>query len=202
MKTLLALSLLFTASAAQAGLIKGDFLAQGNGMLITDTATHFEWLSPVYTRSLAYNSGPIQSLETTYGFRYATYAEAYSMITSNFGFVTTVAVGDAAGFNAAQNFMNIFGTAEFVSCGSPCPRTQGLTADQGAFPNTHYGIGMITFGTTGWMIDHNSWSDNSADQQMGSWLVRGGSSAPATPEPASVGLALAGLGAVLLFRRR
>lgn len=190
------------ASLSQAGLVKSDFQTVGDGYLVTDTVTTLQWLSPVATRNQTYGNATVQNIVNTYGFRYATYSEATGMLISNFGPVTTVALGDAAGFAAASNFFNIFGVTENVSCGdnTPCPRTQGLTSDAGAFANTHLATGMITFGSTGWMITDNSWPDSFAEAQMGSWLVRGNAAPTQTPEPASIGLVLTG--AVMMFIRR
>lgn len=204
MRLPLFIALLTTASIANAGLIKGDFLTTGDGLLITDTATSLEWLSPLATRYQTYGNATIQNIESAYGFHYATYSQTTAMLTANFGSVSATAPGDAAGFTAANSFFSIFGVAENTTCGdgSPCPRTQGLTSDPGSFANTHLGAGMITLGSTGWMITNNPWPDNFGDTQMGSWLVRDASSSAETPEPASVGLALAGTGMLLLLRRR
>lgn len=206
MRLLLFIALL--ASAAHASLIKGDFLTAGDGLLVTDTATGYEWLSPVYTRNHAYNDVYVQSIESTYGFHYATGAEARSMMTSNFGNVTTLFPGDTAGFNAAGSLFSVFGITENVYCGAvdaPCPRTQGFTS-QVTISGRHDAFGMIQLGSTGWMIVDNAWVDGTSDLQLGSWLIRGGtnSSTPTTtPEPASLGMAaLGGLLIAAIGRRR
>lgn len=195
------------ATCAEAGLIKRDFVSVGDGLLITDTTTNLDWLSPVATRGEVYESATIQGIRTTYGFQYATYIQTADMLTSNFGSVTTTFPGDAAGFTAANNFFAVFGiTLSNISCTDPnnqvvpCPRTQGRTSDTGAYANSHLAIGMITFGSNGWMITNNSTPDSTTELQVGNWLVRESTLQAQAPEPASVGLVLAG--AVALFIRR
>jgi len=178
----------------------GDFLHAGDRYLVLDEATNLEWLTPVYTRSHAYNDVFIQSLTSAYGFRYATAAEAKSMIKLNFNDPTSVADGDAAGFAAAGLFLETFGIAEMIGCGvGPCPRTQGWTSDVGD-PGTHLAEGMIQYGSTGWALYDLEQDDDTITPQIGSWLVR---SVPvtATPEPATFVLFASGLVGLLAMRR-
>jgi len=61
---------------------------------------------------------------------------------------------------------------------------------------------MIQFGSTGYLIEQNSWSDSIADIQMGSWLVR--PVYAATPEPGQIMLfstVIAMLGVGRRFRK-
>ncbi|MBI4908534.1 MAG: hypothetical protein HY820_33250 [Acidobacteria bacterium] len=199
--TLATITVLLSGAFSPAGatLISSDFLTPGDGLLIFDTATNLQWLTPVYTKNHLFNDAFVQNINTTYGFRYATATETVSMVNSNFGNPTTVSPGDAAGFIAATNFMALFGVAQNMTCGTlPCPRTQGLTSDIGA-PGNHLGFGLITLGSTGWFITNNAWPDTIADSQMGSFLVR---DAASTPESATTALTGAGLLSLLAFRMR
>lgn len=198
-KAVLILTLSFTA--ANATLVKTDFLNPNDGLIVRDNTTNFEWLAPLYTRGLVYNAPLVQSLITNNGFRYATATEVTSMINLNFGNPTTVAPGDVAGFNAAGQFFSLFGINENVFCtGGPCPRTQGLTSTP--TPNSGGAVlafGMIQFGSTGWFISNNNWGVNISDPQMGSFLVRPYVEST-VPEPTST--ALIGLGLVLFASHR
>lgn len=185
-----------------ASLTNADFLNPNDRLLVRDSVTNLEWLTPVYTRNNTYNNATIQNINSTYGFRYATAAEALSLINDNFGNPTSVHPGNVAGYNSAQAFFNLFGIAESLNCfdGSnivPCPRTQGLTSTPGT-AGRHLGFGMIQFGANGYSILNNSWPDTTAGLQMGSFLVR---SFEPVPEPSSIALMSAGL-ALLGFGSR
>lgn len=178
---------------ANASLIQSDFLSIGDGFLVTDSSTSLQWLTPFYTKSHTFNDVFVQSITSTYGFRYATANETQSLIVDNFNNPTTVALGDVAGYASAQSFLTIFGINENVTCGTfACPRTQGLTADSTS-AGTHLAFGMIQYGSNGWMIANNSWSDSIFDTQMGSFLVR-----VVTPVPEPEIYAMMGIGLGLL----
>jgi hypothetical protein len=193
--------MLSVCGIANASLIKGDFLNPGDGYLITDTSTGFQWLTPYYTRGQTYDDTVVQNLIATYGLRYATYSEASSMIDNNFGNPPQSSPGTPAGFADAQAFFNLFGINEQVSCGAPCPRTQGLTSDPGT-SGAHLGIGMIQLGSNGWEITQNNWPDSVADVQMGSFLVRSTNAAAAAPEPATWATLALSFGVLGAFARR
>jgi hypothetical protein len=204
LRLLYALAILASIPAAPrsggAQLVVGDFLHTGDRFLVLDQATNTEWLTPVYTQSHAYNDLFIQSLTSAYGFRYATAAEAKSMITLNFNNPTSVADGDAAGFASAELFLETFGIAQMIGCGvGPCPRTQGWTSDVGR-PGTHLAEGMIQYGSTGWALYDLEQDDNTITPQIGSWLVRS-TAVTTTPEPASLVLFASGFVGLLAVRR-
>lgn len=148
----------------------------------------------------------MQSIESTYGFRYATATEARNLINNNFGNPPTVHPGTTSGYIAGDQFFSLFGIAKNPGCfdtnNQPiaCPRTQGLTSTNNS-DGDHAGFGMITFGSTGYAIFDNNWSDSfGGDPQMGSFLVR--STVSATPEPGSALLLGLGIAAVAAGRYR
>lgn len=180
------------ARSSKASLVVGDFLNPGDDLLVTDTSTGLEWLTPVYTKDQTYDDSFVQNLIATYGFAYATEAQVEDMINSNFGNPPTSSPGTAAGYSDVQSFFGIYGIADgTTSCGGPCPRTQGLTSTS---PQSNYqdAVGMIQLGSDGWEIEDNAWPDNISDRQMGSWLIRSDVSA-AAPEPGTLGLLALGL---------
>lgn len=190
-----------TTSAVQAGLIVSDFLVPGDNLLITDTATSLVWLAPLYTINHTYDDAFVQNVITTYGFSYADENTVLNMINTNFG-NPPVSPGDATGFTDAQDFFNIFGLNDNTTCDGgiiPCPRTQGLTSTSTS-AGTHNAEGMIQFADVGYLIEMNPWPDDTADVQMGSWLVENASIG--APEPASFGLIAIGIGAIATLRRR
>ena len=54
-------------NVSRADLVKSDFLAAGDGLLVTDTVTGLTWLSPVFTKGQSYNDilGGFANLLTT-----------------------------------------------------------------------------------------------------------------------------------------
>lgn len=190
------------ATTASAGLVKQNFLTPNDGLLIQDTVTNLEWLTPVYTKGNTYNNVFVQGILSTYGFRYATATEVTNMVNSNFGNPTTVANGNTAGFTAAGQFFGYFGIAEQVRCGGlPCPWTQGLTSTVGN-AGTHLAFGMIQLGSTGWFITNNHLPDTFADTHLGSWLVRTAAPPVGTPEPGSMALMGLGLAGLAIYRAK
>lgn len=203
----LAAWLLAMSAPAQAVLVKSDFLVSGDGLLITDTATNLEYLSPYATRNVTYNQ--IQAghdgLLTTHGFRYAGAATVQAMIDTYFPGTTTIWPGTVGGFAPATAFMTLFGVNEMVFCYTgfnyqACPRTQGFAID-GA---TATQLGMITFQGAGSQIEYSQPVAAMAsfhDTQLGHWLIR---DAPMTeaPEPGTLALLAGGLAGMVAWRRR
>ncbi len=203
----LALGLAAAAAPAQAALVQSDFATPNDGRLITDTLTHLEYLSPFVTRGRSVNQilGGHGGLLTTEGFRYAGAATVQGMIDTYFPGTTTTHPGTVPGFAVATAFMNLFGLNEFVICNngfSPCPRTQGYAID-GA---TATGLGMLTFGSTGYQILHTNPVSTLAaitDGQMGHWLIRDAEvEASAAPEPGTIAILGSGLAGLVAYRRR
>lgn len=192
--------------AAHANLVATDFWTAGDRYLVQDSSTDLEWLSPVATRGHVFNDATVQALLGE-GFHYATRNEVIDMIDANFGLATTVRPGDAAGYAIAEDFFAVFGITAAVRCQVgkvfiPCPRTQGLTGDAGG-AGKHMAVGMLQYGSTGYLIDNNPWPDGIYDDQMGNWLVRGDAQAPqALPEPGSLALLSAALVAAWPLSRR
>jgi len=182
--SLIAGSLLIAMSGANAELVKGDFLSSGDGMLITDTDTGIEWLSPVYTKNLSYEDiidVGWGELLTTHGFEYSTAETVRNMIDTNFDYPYWSSnrigdYGDIASHPAAVSFMEIFGIAQAMQCSrGPCPRTQGLVADlnpEKAIYNIHINMGMLNYDTTGYAFEGTGWSPAARSQQLGHWLIR------------------------------
>lgn len=204
---LLSLLALATALAgpARADLVATDFWTAGDRYLVQDSSTEREWLSPVATRNHSWGDALIQSLFDE-GFRYATRAEVLQLIESNFGLASAGYPGDAAGFAIAADFFAVFGITEPVTCLEggvwvACPRNQGLTADESS-PGRHIAVGMVQYGSNGYLVDNSPWPDGTRDLQLGSWLVRGGEAVQALPEPGSLALLAVALGGAAWPRRR
>jgi hypothetical protein len=187
------------AGSAHADLVNSDFLTAGDKLLVIDTDTNLQWLSPSYTTFQTYDDAFVQNLITSYGFRYATENEVLSMINTNFN-SPPIETGTPAGFADAQQFFNVFGINQQTTCRSlRCPRTQGLTSTSQS-TDTHDAVGMLQLGSNGSLIQ-GVWPDWLPDPQVGSWLVRTDSTVGSVPEPGSVAL-LATIVYGLTFIRR
>jgi len=199
----MSISMVGTANAA---LVKLDFQTAGDELLILDTATNLEWLSPLVTAGQSYNSviGGFNSLVTTEGFSVAGAATVRSMFNTNFDNPTSTVTID--NFLKAQAFMNTFGVTEFANCSAAtppgaCPRTQAWAVDG----TTLTGLGMITFGGThGQVIDFSGTVGsfgNITDGQRGVWLIRA-DTLTSVPIPSAMLLFGSGLAALGAWRQR
>jgi hypothetical protein len=155
-------------------------------------------------------------LATNYGFSFATSSQVLSMINGYFNAPPIGNPGTAAGYADAANFFNIFGINEQDVCSSPtggvaCPRSQGFAVDGTAVTQ----IGMIQFGSTGWLIDQPvgtlaTYGDYGGPNglQFGLWLVRPAAAELSTPlsaplpEPSTWAMMLLGFGAMGAALRR
>ena len=193
----------------------GSFLTPGDNLLVTDTTTGISWLSPTYTAGQGYDSSFVQNLITNYGFEYASESDVLNMINTNFNNPPTGSPGTTSGYQDAQEFFNLFGITESLSCvnldgpgGVPCPRTAGFTS------TTTPGFGgvvdqevvfVLQYGSNGYdEVGGDSAYDT--DAQIGSFLVRPASWTPAavvpTPEPKSLALLATGMCAAFAWRLR
>ena len=167
-------ALLLIAPVCRAALVVSDFQSSGDRLLVTDTSTGLDWLSPRATNTVTYNAvvGGYDGLVTTRGFSVASAAQVQSLIAKNFDNPTTADSADNV--PKAQAFFNVFGITAVFTCPTlPCPRTQGWALDSGNLR----GLGMITLNNnaSGSLIDFTSSLASGGallDTQRGTWLVR------------------------------
>ncbi len=195
----LLLAIIFSISGAHATLVKTDFKNPNDGLIVKDTATNFEWLTPLYTKGMNRNAQFVQDLISNDGFRYATAVELSFFFQDNFSPSATSYPGDAAGFVAGTKFLSLFGVAfTGTSGGTPYGYTVGLSDTPfagnplvfrqfGFYVNSSgVGVAEIGIGGSGGYEGINT---------HGSFLIRTAAE-EAVPEPSTA--ALLGLSLVLL----
>jgi hypothetical protein len=193
------LSIILTIATASATLVKTDFLNPNDGLIVKDTSTNFEWLTPLYTKGMNRNAPFVQDLIANEGFRYATAAELSFLFQDHFSPAATNYPGDAAGFTAGTKFLSLFGVAfNGISGGVPYQYTVGLSGTSPGNPSTFrqfgfyvsssgLGVAEIGIGASGGFEGINT---------HGSFLVRAAAE-EAVPEPSTnilLGLSLVLLG--------
>lgn len=107
MKLLLTLILSFTSASAT--LVKIDFRNPNDGLIVKDTVSNYEWLTPLYTRGVNRNDQFVLDLIANDGFRYATAVELSVFFQDHFSPSAVNYPGDAAGFAAGTSFISLFG---------------------------------------------------------------------------------------------
>ncbi len=142
---------------SNAELTVSDFRSSGDALLVTDTVTGVQWLSPLATNTASYNDviGGIDGLVTTEGFTVASDSQVLDLLSDNFDNPTTIS--SVENYSKALTFFDVFGIANHVTCPSAtppgaCPRTQALSLDPAGDLRA---LGMISNGgVEGSVIDH------------------------------------------------
>jgi hypothetical protein len=197
----LLLTLVLSIASASATLVKTDFLNPNDGLIVKDTTTNFEWLTPLYTKGMNRNAPFVQDLIANEGFRYATAVELSFLFQDNFSPAATNYPGDAAGFTAGTKFLSLFGVAfNGVSGGVPYQYTVGLSGTSPGNPLTFRQFGFYVSSSGVGVAETGSGASGGFEgiNTHGSFLVRT-AAAEAVPEPSTT--ALIGLGLVLFASR-
>lgn len=201
-KPQLLLALVFSNNCAHATLVKTDFLNPNDGLIVSDSLTGFEWLTPLYTKGYEHGSPFIEGIIANHGFRYGTAEETFAFLNNIFplAFVARFAPGDANGYVAARSAFNLLGiTATGTNGAGFYNEILGITGTQypGAPNGFYYAYGFAQYPGTngrGHFIDNLS-SGLNGTATLGSYLVRSTADS-AVPEPSTA--ALLGLSLVLI----
>ncbi len=191
------LALVLWTQWARASLVVHDFQSTGDGLLVQDTVTGLQWLSPRVTAGVSYNSvvGGFDGLVTAGGggFSVASAAQVKALFANNFNNPTTTS--SPSNVADVQAFFNVFGITQQETCSGTtppgsCPRTEAWSLES---PGNIEGLGMITTGNDadGNVIDFTDTiaADGSVtDSQLGTWLVRGAVQTPAGGEASWAGM--------------
>lgn len=208
----LAAGFLLQPAAAWATLTNRGLYSPTDSLLVYDSATNLEWLSPAVTDGAAYHSSTVQALINNHGFRYATAEEAEAMINTNFNNPTTASPGTQEAYNEAFRFFELFGVTAAYRCYDNqvgayafCFQSIGITASSTS-PGTRIAYGMAFDGfSTGRAVMGYTVDENVADPLVGNLLVRLYNEAPVAsdvPEPSTWALMALGGGTILASRRR
>lgn len=202
MRLAIFLCVLLFSSLGHAALTVRDFRTPGDRLLVSDSVTGLEWLSPRATNTVSYNAvvGGFDGLIPTEKFAVATEDQVLAMMAANFNNPTVFESSDNV--PKATAFFNIWGITLASTCSGTvppgaCPRTQAWST---RLPGNIRALGMITIGNgaRGNVIDFTgsiATQGGLVDSQRGTWLVR---RPPAMPAPAANPALLALLGALLL----
>jgi hypothetical protein len=172
-------AMMLVTTASRATLVVHDLNTAGDGLLVSDTATGLDWVSPRATAGVSYNTvvAGYDGFVTTGGYSVATGAQVQAMFANNFNNPTTTQ--SAANVPKVQAFFNVFGITEQLNCPSTtppgaCPRTQAWSVPS---PGNIEALGMVMIGNgaAGYVNDFTGTvtADGAiTDPQFGTWLVR------------------------------
>lgn len=192
------LTLLVMASSARATLITGTDPSFGANSLTIDTQTELAWLNLSFTQGLSYNQvlADMQPGGRFSGYTFASTQEAINLFADagigapNIYSLSTPAIGTLISFvgstgpiNGYSGFIGISGTSD----GSGGQEAPAIYAS--GINGTEY---YIAYDGT----DGTSYGDSTSTPDVGDWLVK------TVPEPGIWSVAIAGLPALRLMRRR
>jgi len=194
---------LLIGGAAHAALVKQDLLAAGDGLITLDTSTDLEWLNLTATQDLSVNqvlggTGGWVSI----GFHYANFGQVGQLLndagylgnTSDYSTMRLVA--DDLSANA---FLSDFGSTSppDFTFGFMSPYPCGGIIGNATRCTDYVQINANGAENQGYAIpDSGAFGADTARAYVGSFLIR------AVPEPETYATMIAGLGLLVVLRRR